>query len=82
MHGLMQGWPLTVDRIPDHAGEWHGDSEVVTRADASDPWTTERLIPWLLSIVRRAHRLRNEPRTRRSGALAPLRTSQMGDLGR
>jgi fatty-acyl-CoA synthase len=31
MLGLMQDWPLTVDRILDHARNWHGDREVVTR---------------------------------------------------
>lgn len=32
MHGLMQDWPLTVDRILDHAKNWHTDREVVTRS--------------------------------------------------
>jgi len=32
MLGLMQDWPLTVDRILDHAAEWHGGREVVTRS--------------------------------------------------
>ncbi len=32
MHGLMQDWPLTVDKILDHAGRWHADREVVTRS--------------------------------------------------
>jgi fatty-acyl-CoA synthase len=31
MLGLMQDWPLTVDKILDHAKNWHGDVEVVTR---------------------------------------------------
>jgi fatty-acyl-CoA synthase len=31
MQGLMQDWPLTVDRILDHANTWHGGREVVTR---------------------------------------------------
>ena len=31
MHGLMQDWPLTVDRILEHARTWHGEREVVTR---------------------------------------------------
>ena len=31
MLGLMQDWPLTVDRILDHAALRHGDREVVTR---------------------------------------------------
>src|SRR5690606_17186513 len=32
MHGLMQDWPLTVDRILEHANNWHGNREVVTRS--------------------------------------------------
>jgi fatty-acyl-CoA synthase len=32
MLGLMQDWPLTVDRILDHARRWHGDREVVSRS--------------------------------------------------
>jgi fatty-acyl-CoA synthase len=32
MMGLMQDWPLTVDRILDHAGQWHAEREVVTRS--------------------------------------------------
>ena len=32
MQGLMQTWPLTVDKILDHAAAWHGDREVVTRS--------------------------------------------------
>jgi fatty-acyl-CoA synthase len=32
MLGLMQDWPLTVDRILDHAKDWHPDREVVTRS--------------------------------------------------
>jgi fatty-acyl-CoA synthase len=28
----MQNWPLTVDRILDHANDWHGDREVVSRS--------------------------------------------------
>jgi fatty-acyl-CoA synthase len=31
MRGLMQDWPLTVDRVLDHAASVHGDREVVTR---------------------------------------------------
>ena len=31
MLGLMQDWPLTVDKILDHAKTWHGHREVVTR---------------------------------------------------
>ncbi|WP_293408518.1 long-chain-fatty-acid--CoA ligase [Phenylobacterium sp.] len=32
MLGLMQDWPLTVDKILDHAKQWHGDREIVTRS--------------------------------------------------
>jgi len=32
MLGLMQGWPLTVDRIIDFAAVSHGDRKVVTRS--------------------------------------------------
>jgi fatty-acyl-CoA synthase len=32
MLGLMQDWPLTVDRILDHAKTWHGDTEIVSRS--------------------------------------------------
>ena len=31
MQGLMQDWPLTVDRILDHAASVHGAREIVTR---------------------------------------------------
>ncbi|MCA6296842.1 MAG: AMP-binding protein, partial [Phenylobacterium sp.] len=32
MLGRMQDWPLTVDRILDHAQAWHGDREIVSRS--------------------------------------------------
>jgi fatty-acyl-CoA synthase len=32
MQGLMQDWPLTVDRILDHAKAWHGEREIVSRS--------------------------------------------------
>src|SRR5688572_1810437 len=32
MLGLMQDWPLTVDKILDHAQAWHGDREIVSRS--------------------------------------------------
>ena len=32
MRGLMQDWPMTVDRILDHADRWHGDREVISRS--------------------------------------------------
>lgn len=31
MRGLMQDWPLTVDRIIDHAARWHGAREIAYR---------------------------------------------------
>ncbi|MBO9547266.1 long-chain-fatty-acid--CoA ligase [Caulobacter sp.] len=32
MLGRMQDWPLTVDKILDHANTWHGAREIVTRS--------------------------------------------------
>jgi fatty-acyl-CoA synthase len=32
MLGLMQDWPLTLDKLLDHAADWHGGREVVTRS--------------------------------------------------
>jgi len=32
MLGLMQNWPMTVDKILDHAKVWHPDREVVSRS--------------------------------------------------
>lgn len=32
MLGLMQDWPLTVDKILDHAKAWHPNQEVVSRS--------------------------------------------------
>jgi fatty-acyl-CoA synthase len=32
MDGLMQDWPLLVHKIIDHAAQWHGDREVVSRS--------------------------------------------------
>ena len=32
MLGLMQDWPLTCDRIVDHAKTWHGRREIVSRS--------------------------------------------------
>ena len=32
MLGLMQNWPLTVDKILDHARNWHPDREIVSRS--------------------------------------------------
>ena len=45
MRGLMQDWPLTVDRIIGHAARIHGTREVVTRrTDGSIHRTTYRAI--------------------------------------
>ena len=30
-HGLMQQWPLTVDKLLTHAARWHGHREIVSR---------------------------------------------------
>ena len=32
MLGLMQNWPMTVDKVIDHARDWHGGREVVSRS--------------------------------------------------
>src|SRR5581483_5145146 len=32
MLGLMQDWPLTLDKILDHAANWHGGREIVSRS--------------------------------------------------
>ncbi|MCR5872995.1 long-chain-fatty-acid--CoA ligase [Phenylobacterium sp. J426] len=32
MLGVMQNWPLTVDKIIDHARDWHGGREIVSRS--------------------------------------------------
>jgi fatty-acyl-CoA synthase len=32
MQGLMQDWPLTLDKILDHAARWHGAREIVSRS--------------------------------------------------
>ena len=32
MQGLMQDWPLTLDKILDHAANWAGGREVVSRS--------------------------------------------------
>ncbi|MBX3638315.1 MAG: long-chain-fatty-acid--CoA ligase [Rubrivivax sp.] len=33
MPGLMQHWPLTLDRFLEHARRWHGEREVVSRSN-------------------------------------------------
>jgi acyl-CoA synthetase (AMP-forming)/AMP-acid ligase II len=32
MQGLMQNWPLLVHTVLDHASNWHGEREIVTRS--------------------------------------------------
>jgi fatty-acyl-CoA synthase len=32
MQGLMQDWPLTLDKLIDHAANWHGGREIVGRS--------------------------------------------------
>ena len=32
MQGLMQDWPLTLDKVLDHAATWHGGREMVSRS--------------------------------------------------
>jgi fatty-acyl-CoA synthase len=59
MLGLMQNWPLTVDRILDHAKEWHGDREIVGRS-VEGP------------IVRTTYARLHERARRLSGALQAL----------
>ena len=56
MQGLMQDWPLTVDKILDHAADWHGDREVVTPLGRG---------------ADRAHHLRRHPRARQAALQRP-----------
>jgi fatty-acyl-CoA synthase len=65
MQGLMQPWPLTVDRILDHACRWHGEREIVTRSVAGP-------------IVRTSYARLHECARRLSGALS-ARGVQRGD---
>ena len=54
MKGLMQNWPLTLDKILDHASNWHGNAEIVGRTtDGSIERTNYR------SVHRRAKKLSN-----------------------
>src|SRR3978361_2356748 len=59
MQGLMQDWPLTVDKILDHAKSWHGDTEIVSRS-VEGP------------VVRTPWAGRQERATRLANALAKL----------
>jgi 3-(methylthio)propionyl---CoA ligase len=63
MHGLMQDWPLTVDRILDHGATWHGRREVVGR-----PIEGGALVRTTYGEIRsRAKRLSNALRARGIG---------------
>ena len=54
MLGLMQNWPLTVDKILDHANTWHGAREVVSRSVEGPIVRTT-----YAEIHQRAHRVSN-----------------------
>jgi hypothetical protein len=48
MLGLMQDWPLTVDKILEHAGDWHGGREVRNVAVREDhPFD----VSWITSLA-------------------------------
>ena len=36
LHGLMQDWPLLIPRILDHAAQWHGEREIMSRRIEGD----------------------------------------------
>ena len=40
MQGLMQSWPLTIDRIVDHAATWRPQAEIYTAASEGAPSRT------------------------------------------
>jgi fatty-acyl-CoA synthase len=54
VQGLMQDWPLTLDKILDHAAEWHGGREIVSRSVEGPIVRTN-----YAEIRRRAKRLSN-----------------------
>jgi fatty-acyl-CoA synthase len=54
MLGLMQNWPMTVDKILDHANGWHGAREVVSRSVEGPIVRTT-----YAQIHERAHRVSN-----------------------
>jgi fatty-acyl-CoA synthase len=54
MQGLMQDWPLTLDKILDHAANWHGAREIVSRSVEGPIVRTN-----YAEIHRRAKRLSN-----------------------
>jgi fatty-acyl-CoA synthase len=54
MQGLMQDWPLTLDKILDHAAQWHGSREIVSRSVEGPIVRTN-----YADIRRRAKRLSN-----------------------
>ena len=55
MHGLMQDWPLTVDKILDHGATWHPEREVVSRPIEGGPLARTTYA----DVRRRAKRLSN-----------------------
>ena len=61
--GLMQDWPLTVDRLLSHAARWHGAREIVSReADGSLTRSS------YAAVERRARQFSN---ALRAGGIAP-----------
>ena len=54
MQGLMQDWPLTLDKILDHAAQWHGSREIISRSVEGPIVRTN-----YADIRRRAKRLSN-----------------------
>jgi fatty-acyl-CoA synthase len=71
MRGLMQEWPLTLDKILDHAALWHGSREIVSReADGSVHRTT------YAAAYRRAKQVSNALRA--SGIVVGDRVATLG----
>jgi fatty-acyl-CoA synthase len=71
MLGLMQDWPLTIDKLLDHAARWHGDREVISR-DAEGRVTRSNY----LEVHRDAKRVTNA--LRRMGVGLGDRVATMG----
>ena len=71
MRGLMQDWPLTVDKLLDHAARWHGDREIVSR-DAGGRLSRSTY----LDVHRDARRVTNA--LRRMGVRLGDRVATMG----
>jgi fatty-acyl-CoA synthase len=63
LEGLMQDWPLTLDRVLEHAARWHGAREIVSReADGSLARSS------YAAVHRRARQFSN---ALRAGGIAP-----------